>query len=460
MANNKFPFGGTVKTLAEVQPLLKKLAEKAPRLADAALLFTVPGFHTDFQNVLVLPGDSIIEGDFVLDCNQKWVQKNRICMVLSLGDLQIERDILNRDEHFWPLLAVDGDLRAVNIVKGGMPLLIWGNLELSGYMVPDYNDGPLRLGKDLRALGYVPACRDSKDGRGHVIGGKVLAKVLDAREGLSGKELRRLLVPGTFQKSWLDNDAVLAFGHEGRDIFRDEPLLEEPQPEPVEILAPDGVDPTALGTIESPDAVLPMLLCRISEKIAYDPDRYSYPESFAEFVRSHFEYHKSMKVLTLPGGSVIKGDLLLDFQEAWAMEKNISAVVCDGHLTVAGDALNSMLEGGILLFVSGNLQVENLIKGGATVMVLGDVLAGGLVIGVYNDGVMRIGGDLTASAYFLLDHDGYVRGKVEALSHTDDDGDWCELLLPHVFDDEEDFHPNVDKIRACQKTGRAIFASV
>lgn len=460
MAKDKFPFGGEIKTLAEVQPVLKKLAARSPRLADAALLFTVPGFHTDFKNVLVLPGDSRIEGDFVLDCQQKWVQKNRICMVLALGDLQVERDILNRDEHFWPLLAVDGDLSAVNMVKGGMPLLVWGNLQLTGYMVPEFNDGPLRLGKDLKALAYVPACRDTKDGRGHVIGGTVRAKMLDARAGLSGKELRRLLVPGTFEKSWLDNDAVLAFGHEGRNIFWDEPLDEEPPPEPVEIISPDAVDPTGLGSIVSFVSVLPLMLQRISEKIEYDPERYSYPESFAEFIRIGCESSKSMKVLTLPSGSILDGDLLLDFQEAWAESNDIAAIFCDGDLCVKGDVLNSMLEGGILLFVSGNLQVENLIKGGATVMVLGDVRAGGLVIGVYNDGVMRIGGNLTATAYFLLDHDGFVRGRVEAISHSDDDGDWCELLMPYLFDDEEDYHPNVDKIRACQKTGRAIFATV
>ena len=464
MAKDSFPFGADVQTLAALQPELKKLAAKKPQLADAALLFTVPSYHTDFSNVLVWRGDTSIAGDLVLDGSQKWVRDNGICMVVCFGNLQVERDILNRDDCFWPLLAVDGDLSACNMVKGGMPLLVWGNLNLAGYMLPDCNDGPLRIGKNLRAMGYFPACKDNKDGRGHVIGGEVLARVVDCRRDQAAKELSSLLIPEALKKGWFDFGAVLACGHQGRSIFKEGSPEPEPEPEQsvdlLEIPAPDAVDPTTLGSLESPQTVLPLLLARVSEKIDYDPERYSYPESFAEHIRLHFQRHKSAQILVLADGTDIKGDLVLDWQEAFAAEHNIGAVVCDGDLTVSGDILNAMLEGGLLLFVSGNLQVDNLIAAGSTVIVLGSVLAGGLVVGVYNDGVMRIGGDLKAAAYLLLDHDGFVRGQVEAVSHSDDDGDWCEVLLPHVFDDEDDFHPNVDKLRACQKAGLPIFAPV
>lgn len=218
-----------------------------------------------------------------------------------------------------------------------------------------------------------------------------------------------------------------------------------------------SVDPVGFGTIVQTGEVLPVIQDKVKAKIEYDPSRYSYPESFLEFVRAQFKNFPNESVLVLPPKTVINGDLVLDWSEPWISKNKICAVVCDGDLTVTGDVLNRTLESGVLLFVDGNLTVTNLIKSGTTVMVLGDVHAKGLVVGEYNDGVLRIGGDLDAAAYLLFDHDGFVRGEKRARSHSDDDGEWQEVLVSELFDDEGDWHPNVGRLWAYSRAGKNIF---
>ncbi|MBS1954431.1 MAG: hypothetical protein JST89_09595 [Cyanobacteria bacterium SZAS-4] len=218
-----------------------------------------------------------------------------------------------------------------------------------------------------------------------------------------------------------------------------------------------SIDPSGFGTIRGIGESLPIIHDKIKAKIEHDPDRYSYPESFMEYVRAQFKNCPDKSVLVLSANSVIDGDLVLDWSESWISKNRICAIVCDGDLTVIGDVVNRSLESGILLLVDGTLSAANLVKGGATVIVLDDVHARGLVVGEYNDGVLRIGGNLHAAAYFLFDHDGFVRGNKNARSHTDDDGEWQEVLLPELFDDEDDFHPNVDKLWAYSRAGRNFF---
>lgn len=456
--NDQSPPGGKVVTLTEIASRLHDLGRRSPKLADAALLFTIPKNHTSFKNVLVFEGDTKISGDLIIDTNRKWLKKNQISMVVSFGDLHVEGDIINDDEHFWPVLAVDGTLSACNIVKGGMPLLVWKNLIVSGYMVPEFNDGPLRVGENFSALGYVPWCKDRPEGRGHVISGEFSGRMFDARNEFKGKDLRRVFIPEVLNHNWLNTSAVLQHGHEGKLIWRDKPLEEEEEVlEQIDLPEPNSVNPIELGTFRKANEVFDFVYEKIKTKIVHDPERYSYPESFAEYVRAQFKYYPQYQVLMLPAGTKIDGDLVIDWAEDWVEQNNICAIVCEGDLTVTGDVINKMLEGGVLLFVEGDLAVNNLIKGGATVMVLGSVCSRGLVVGEYNDGVLRIGGDLDAVAFFLLDHDGFVRGETRARKYTDDDGEWQDLLVSQVFTDEEEYHPNVDRLLAFHKAGREIF---
>lgn len=230
----------------------------------------------------------------------------------------------------------------------------------------------------------------------------------------------------------------------------------------LEVAAPtvNSVDPTVLGTIKKAGEMSPVVQEKIKAKIEHDPARYSYPESFAEYVRAQFKNFPDESVLVLPPNTVIDGDLVLDWSQSWISKNKICAVVCDGDLTVTGDVVNRTLESGVLLFIDGNLNVTNLIKSGATVMVLGDAHAKGIVVGEYNDGVLRIGGNLDAAAYLLFDHDGFVRGANKARSHTDDDGEWQEVLVSELFDDEGDWHPNVDRLWAYSRVGKNIFQAL
>jgi hypothetical protein len=106
----------------------------------------------------------------------------------------------------------------------------------------------------------------------------------------------------------------------------------------------------------------------------------------------------------------------------------------------------------------GNLRVDNLVKAGAPVVVLGDVKADGIVIGEYNDGTMRIGGDLTANAYLLLDHDGFVRGNTNGrrcIATKKMNG--AKYFQIQCFPQKMKTIPEVDLIYAAQKSGMKIF---
>lgn len=459
-------FGGKLTSIKEIRNRLDLLAKRQPRLPEVDLLLTIYKHHTKFDQVLVFEGDTTIDDDLVIDTDQNWVKRNRICALVCFGNLSIKGDIINNDEHFWPLLVVERDLNVCNILKGGIPMLIWGDLNAGGYIIPEYNDGPLRVAGDLNSLGYVPRCKDRKEAKGHVVLGKVSGLVLDARQELSSDDVHRVVVPDAMNYGWFNLYNVFEYGREGKSIWRETPMEKkavEPEPDPVldsflENPVIKSTDPTGSGSLEKPDVVLSKIEERIKEKIEYNPDKYSYPENFAEFARAQLKHYPKLNVLTLPAGTTIDKDLCLDWEEDWIEKNKIIAIVCDGDLIVKGDIVNRTLEGGVMLFVAGDLEAENIFKAGATVMVLGNVKADGLVIGEYNDGVTRIGGDLEAEAFLLFDHDGFVRGDIRATYNNDhEDGDWRSLLKPELFDDEADDYPNVGKIWAFKKLGREVF---
>ena len=463
-------FDGQLTSIKQLRDRLDKLAKKQPKLPDVDKLLTIYKHHTKFDQVLVFEGDTVIDDDLVIDTDQSWVKRNKICAVVCFGNLTVSGDIINNDEAFWPLLVVAGNLKVCNILKGGLPLLIWGDLTATGYIIPEYNDGPIRVGGNLSSAGYVPRCKDRKEAKGHVVLGKVSGLVLDARDDLSSEDMHRVVVPEAMNHGWFNLYTVFEYGREGRSIWRETPLdkkVVEPDPELEDFLADpiiESADPTGKGTgkeigsLEKPDAVLPVIKKLIKEKIEFDPERYSYPENFAEFARAQLKQYPRAKVLVLPEGTTLESGLTLDWEEDWVERENIIAIFCAGDLVVKGDIVNRTLEGGVMLFVAGNLEAENIFKAGATLMVLGDVKAEGLVIGEYNDGVTRIGGDLEAEAFLLFDHDGFVRGDIRALYQNDhEDGDWRSILMPGLFDDEAEDYPNLGKIQAFKKLGREIF---
>jgi hypothetical protein len=217
-----------------------------------------------------------------------------------------------------------------------------------------------------------------------------------------------------------------------------------------------SADPASLGELKSFQEMAPQLVSFLNNSLTKD----KYPASFTEFVDAQVKdfkrSDKQNKILVLPAGTHLDATLKLDWDTDWVKDKGIVAVYCPGDLTVDGDLLNRNINSGPLLVVGGNLKVDNLVSGGARFLIVGNVNASGLAIGDYNDGVCRVGGDLTAKTLILLDHDFGIYGKTHA--HT---VDWNEDSLPdvlvkEVFSDNDPEEVSVDKLLKRQHSGLAI----
>jgi hypothetical protein len=452
-------FGGKVVPFAEVKKRIESRVAGRPGMEDVPLMLTIPKHHTSFKKALVFDDTHSIDTELSVSCDESWIKKSEICAIACFGDLTIGGDLLCENEKFWPLMFVDGSLSCGNILKGGFPLIVGQDLNSSGYVIGEYNDGPLRVGGTLRALGYIPCCNDRKELRGHVIAGAVEATTFDARKDFSRNEIRAAAVPEVLSYKWFEIYKVLEMGRAGKSIWR---TAADPYIPAVKLEAPPipelkGVNLSSIGRIEESAAWKDRLVKLIETKIPLNPDAGTYPSHFSSYVGYQFDPYPKGKVLVLPAGTTVNGDIQLDWEAPWASKDDVIAVICEADLTVTGTIRNRTLEGGPLLFVGGDLKVGNLIKGGATVIILGNVEASGIVVGEYNDGVTRIAGDLTAQGFYLLDHDGDVGGKINARSNSDDDAEWRDVCVESVFLDEDETQPDADLLWAHQVAGRPIF---
>lgn len=432
------------------------------KISDASLLFSIPGYHTKSSEALVCSEDTTIAGDLLLSTRNGPLSKKQIAMLFCFGDLTIDGELLIDDYEYWPLLFVQGNLTCTNILKGGMPLIVLGNIKTT-YFTGEYNDGPMRVGGKLECLGYIPRVKEQDGIAGHVIAGGYNCPSFNAAKEHGRKELSRIFQADALEKGWLDSSKIRELGRAGKTIWLSPEQIASQQPTPETVrpqkldLSGSGIDATALGNLAAVTEIGTAIDKLIKDKIEFNPEKNSYPQSFAEAISFQLETYNRGKVLILPNNCVLPGLLILDWQEQWVEQNEIVAVCCMGNLTVEGDILNRTLEGGPLLFVGGNLATNSLIKAGAPIVVLEELRANGLVVGEYNDGTMRIGGDLTAEAYLLLDHDGFVRGNINARTYSDEENEWREVLCDAVFQSEDEDYPDVDLIYAAQKAGMKIF---
>lgn len=465
---------GTLISREDLKARLLELAGQQSVLDREDLAYLLPFLLDEGsgKRALVWPGDHTISSDWDVDQLYRWGDRKGIAAIACFGHLTIKGDLLNRSTQSRPLLFVAGDLRVRNLLKGGMPLIVLGNLLADGYLIDvredalftcftDPHGSLLRVGGDLAAAGYVPRCIDFADAKGHVIAGSIRARVFDARPEAGGRrEMRAAFVSEALTDGWYDPVKILDLEHEGLPVWRDPsepppPPLEPTQPPPMPQVA--GVDPAGLGTLSPAREAAAWLRFLIDDAIPQDPASSSYPEVFAGHVRDSLEGCPNNPVLILPPGTHLSGDLELDWGIDWIERNGIVGVACEGDLTVDGDVLNRNSDTGPLLFVNGKLRVRNLIAGGSRVILLGDVEASGLVIGFYNHGSILVRGDLRAHAFLLLDHNGSVHGMTLAPTLGDLD-DPREMLVPEVFEDEyEDWpSPNVDWLWARQRAGLPI----
>jgi len=160
------------------------------------------------------------------------------------------------------------------------------------------------------------------------------------------------------------------------------------------------------------------------------------------------------------GDVSIKGDFSLDIEDGelgeWEVDKacqqwceafglktdlkdtHIVGVIVDGNLNIDGSLFNFDDEKGALLFVTGNLTAKNIRAGGSLIHIVGNANIEECVYSCYNDGAMRIYGDLTTTVYVCDDHMTAVSGKLNAPFKADSDENGVKNSAGFYFDDDGD----------------------
>lgn len=252
-------------------------------------------------------------------------------MIFCFGDLNIDGDLLIDDYEYWPLLFVQGNLTCKNLLKGGMPLIVLGDIKTT-YFIGEYNDGPLRVGGKLDGAGYIPRVKDQGGIAGHVITGGYTCPAFNAAKDPGRSALAQVFKADALEKGWLDSSKVRALGRAGKSIWlgpeqtasqianliSNQQTAEVVRPEKLALSG--GLDPTSLGELVAVNEINTEIFKLIEEKIAFDPDKNSYPLSFSEPVRFQLQAYPNEKVLVLPNNCTLTGLLKLDWQEHWVQQ--------------------------------------------------------------------------------------------------------------------------------------------
>jgi hypothetical protein len=158
--------------------------------------------------------------------------------------------------------------------------------------------------------------------------------------------------------------------------------------------------------------------------------------AFPSFADQILTDHPDHRALVLPAGTVIEGDVRLDFEGL--NEHRVTTVAVLGDLEVRGRLINADGDSGPFLFVDGDLRAREIEKGGASFVVLGSVLSDGLVFCDRDNGVFLVGGDLAARAIISCDQDIIVSGAVKGTVVSTELGNMRDALVPEVFIDPGD----------------------
>jgi len=160
--------------------------------------------------------------------------------------------------------------------------------------------------------------------------------------------------------------------------------------------------------------------------------------SFPSFADQILTDHPDHRALVLPAGTVIEGDVRLDFEGL--DEHRVTTVAVLGDLEVRGRLINADGDGGPFFFVDGDLRAAEIEKGGASFIVLGSVVCDGLVFCDRDNGVFLVGGDLAARAIISCDQDIIVSGATRGTVVSTELGNMRDVLVPEVFTDPGDPH--------------------
>lgn len=139
------------------------------------------------------------------------------------------------------------------------------------------------------------------------------------------------------------------------------------------------------------------------------------------------------QVLLLPAGTVIGGDLVLDWPEAAYEGRPFRGVVAEGDLTVTGDILNETGDAGPFFVALGALNVRRIVQSAMTLVATGPITASDRISCEMSHGSLRAYGGLRARELVIGDERLNVDGSPDALKLVLMDVEAAELLLPDLF---------------------------
>ena len=101
------------------------------------------------------------------------------------------------------------------------------------------------------------------------------------------------------------------------------------------------------------------------------------PEAYAAWCRRILVDHPVKRALILPPGAYLDGDFWLDDGAADTGGASIGTIVALGDLSINGQIVSESHDSGLFLLAGGNLQTHGLIKGAASIVVLGSLASRG-----------------------------------------------------------------------------------
>lgn len=186
------------------------------------------------------------------------------------------------------------------------------------------------------------------------------------------------------------------------------------------------------------------------------------PEAFNAWCRRILVDHPAKQALILPPDTILEGDLYLDGEADDAATNSISTIVALGNLTITGRIFNESTEHGDFLLVGGNLTTFELIKGAASIVVLGSLTSDVTVFCDYCPGALVTGGDVNTPLLISNDHDLNIGGGFNGRLISCELGNMREALDASVFadpDDLDDEWPDGALIRQRLEAGLPLLKS-
>jgi hypothetical protein len=187
-----------------------------------------------------------------------------------------------------------------------------------------------------------------------------------------------------------------------------------------------------LGRLESLETAATAFAERIEAR------QFFKPEAFNAWCRRILVDHPAKQALILPPGTLLDGDLYLDGEADDPATRSIGTILALGDLTITGRIFNESTETGDFLLVGGNLHTFELIKGAASIVVLGSLTSAVTVFCDYCAGALVTGGDLNTPLLISNDHDLNIGGSLNGQLINSELGNMREALVPEVFADPDD----------------------